>query len=85
MQAYLGVAFGVYFTDLEESNLTEDTFSSKSTLGFGLGVPLGLTLPLGESLLFNMNYTLNWLWSNDAFENNILHSVNAGLGFLFGP
>lgn len=85
VQAYLGLALGLYFSWMTSQNVeSEESWDSAGISGAGLGVPIGATLSLGETLFINANYTLNWLWSNDYFESDILHAFNLGLGFKVG-
>ena len=93
LQGYLGLAFGTYFSQLKTSvtstvGIQDETYSgsftSETALGFGLGVPVGVALSLGESLLLTANYTLNWLWENEFLDNDILNSFSLGVAFRFG-
>ena len=92
-QGYLGLAFGMYFAQLETNvaahigpadEPVSGSYTSETGLGFGLGVPVGIALSLGDSILLTANYTLNWLWGNEFLENDILNSVSLGIGFTFG-
>jgi hypothetical protein len=92
-QGYIGLAFGMYFSQLQtnvSSNIgvqdqpVSGGFTSETALGFGLGVPVGIAVSLGDSILLTANYTLNWLWENEFLENDILNTVSLGLGFTFG-
>lgn len=86
LQPYVGLGLGIYFSTLETTDAaTGELLAQWSETGFGLGVPIGLTLSLGKTLFLNGNYTLWWLWSSEAIQGNILNSVNVGLGFNFGP
>ena len=92
-QGYIGLAFGMYFAQLE-TNVTSTvgiqdqdvggSYSSETGLGMGMAFPLGVVLTLSDSLLLTANYTLNWLWGNEFLDNDILHSVSMGIGFKFG-
>lgn len=85
IQGYLGVALGMYISWLEVTNAqTGEKISTDTTTGFGLGIPLGGTWSLGPTLLISANYTLNWLWDNEFFKDDLLHTVNLGLGFRLG-
>ena len=85
IQGYLGVAIGVYFSWLNRENVaTGESFSSVERTGFGLGVPIGGTFAIGETVFINANYTLNWLWENELLKDDLLHSFNLGLGFKLG-
>ena len=52
--------------------------------GWGMGVPIGVTLFLGDTVFINGQYILNWKWSNEAFESDILHTGYLGIGFKLG-
>jgi hypothetical protein len=85
IQGYLGAAIGVYFSWLNrEVVATGESFSSIEKTGLGLGVPIGGTFSIGETVLINANYTLNWLWENELIKDDLLHSFNLGLGFRLG-
>jgi hypothetical protein len=85
LQPYLGVALGIFFSTLKTSvGESGDDFTSVTRTGWGMAVPVGLTLAIGKTLFLNGNYTLNWLWSNNYFENDIMHVVNVGLGINLG-
>jgi hypothetical protein len=85
IQGYLGVAIGMYFSWLNsEIVATGESFSSVEKTGFGLGVPIGGTFSIGETVFINANYTLNWLWDNELLKDDLLHSFNLGLGFKLG-
>ena len=82
LQGYVGTALGIYFNWLQRENaISGQSNSSVAQADFGLGVPVGGTFSIGESVFINANYTLNWLWENDLFENNLLHAFNVGVGF----
>lgn len=90
-QGYVGLAFGMYFSELTTSATgtvgkqpVSGSYTSESTLGFGLGVPVGVSFSLGESILLTANYTLNWLWDNEFLDNDIMNNFSLGLGFRFG-
>ena len=85
VQFHVGLAFGTYFSTVVSSGkLSGENWSSWSTTGFGMGVPIGLTVCLGETLFINGEYVLNWTWTNEALENDILNSFVLGLGFRWG-
>jgi hypothetical protein len=85
IQGYVGVAIGVYFSWLNAQHVdTGESYSSVGTTGLGLGVPLGGALSIGKSVFVNANYTLNWLWENDLFKDDLLHSFNVGIGLKLG-
>jgi hypothetical protein len=87
LQGYFGLGLGIYFSNTQRTTVDangKEDYASFKTSGLGLGVPLGLTLGLGKTLFLNANYTLNWLWDNDALKDNLLHAVNVGVGFNLG-
>ena len=45
----------------------------------GIG-PVGVAVSLRESLLISLDNTLNWMWSNEAFDNDLLHAFKVGIG-----
>ena len=84
-QGHAGLALGVYFSTVETAVAQTGTEYAKwSAAGWGMGVPLGATLSLGDSVFINGEYFLNWMWTNAAFDNDILHSFHLGLGFRLG-
>ncbi len=85
VQGFGGLGVGTYFTTIKTTITSiDETYSSVSTVGWGFGVPLGLTVSIGETLLISGNYTLNWMFSNEAFDNDLLHTFNLGVGFILG-
>ena len=60
------------------------SYTSESALGFGLGVPVGVVLSLGETIMLDAHYNLNWLWGNDFLDNDIINAFSVGIGFKFG-
>jgi hypothetical protein len=84
-QFYVGAALGVYFSWLKTEFVeTGESSDSVGATGFGMGVPIGAAVSIGETVVINGNYTLNWMWSNDFFDNDLLHAFNIGLGFRLG-
>ena len=84
-QFYLGAALGVYFSWLDTEIVeTGESYDSVGTTGFGMAIPIGAAVSISEGVIINGNYTLNWLWSNEYFENDIVHAFNIGLGFKVG-
>jgi hypothetical protein len=83
IQGYAGGALGLYFSSLKTTvpGVFETTVS---TTGFGLGVPIGGVLSISKGVFINLNYTLNWLWSNEFIKNDLLHTFNVGIGFNLG-
>jgi len=84
LQAYIGGAFGVYFSQLKTTVVTGDTETTVGISGTGLGVPVGVALGLTKKAFINFNYTLNVLFDNDYLENGLIHSAGIGIGFNFG-
>jgi hypothetical protein len=89
IQGYVGLAFGAYFGHLESTlsstaEVGAGDLTSKSTVGFGVGVPLGAALSLGESIVLSANYTFNWFADNEFLEDDLLNTVSVGVGFKFG-
>jgi len=85
LQGYVGLSFGVYFTRVERAvTNTGENFTKWHSMGLGMGVPIGLNLSVGKTLFLNANYTLNWLWGNDALKDNAIHTANLGIGFKTG-
>ena len=78
---------GVYFTTVMTTVEGDETreFESNTTTGWGAAVPAGLALSFSKNLFLNAQYTLNWLWSNTALENDLLHMATVGVGINFGP
>ena len=82
VQGYAGAALGVYFSTLNTTIIeTDETYSSVVSNGWGLGVPLGLSAAVSSDVLLTGGFSLNWLWENEFFENDLLYSVNLGLTF----
>lgn len=79
IQGYGGLSLGVYITTTKTKFATKPSNTVVQT-GFGLGVPIGFTISLGKSFALNFNYTLDWLWSDNAIRDNIVHSLNGGIG-----
>ncbi|MDX1440515.1 MAG: hypothetical protein R3284_11490, partial [Rubricoccaceae bacterium] len=68
LQGFIGISFGMYFSRLETTHTSpvsgaSTDYSSETTLGFGLAFPLGLSLSIGDTLMLNAGYVINWLWS----------------------
>ena len=83
-QLFIGGYFGAYFSDLETTNLTTgEPTSTISIEGAGFSVPVGFAVTVTDKFFFTAGYTLNWLWDHDFFENDIVNSVNLGLGINF--
>ena len=84
-QGNVGLALGVYFSTVETAvTQTGEEYAKWSTSGWGMGVPIGMTLCLGDTAFINGQYILNWMWSNEAFDNDILHTAQLGIGFKLG-
>jgi hypothetical protein len=84
-QGHLGAALGLYYSTVETTvTRTGEEYASWGASGWGLGVPAGVTVSIGKTVFINAEYFLNWMWSNDAFDNNILNTFFLGLGFTWG-
>jgi hypothetical protein len=84
-QGHLGASLGLYYSTVETTvTRTGEDYSSWGVSGWGLGVPLGVTVMIGDTVFLNAEYFLNWMWNNDAFENDLLHMVFLGVGFAWG-
>jgi hypothetical protein len=84
IQAYLGGAFGVYFSQRSLTTVTDETHTSFGMSGTGLSVPLGLTWSVTSRVYITANYSFNWLIDNDFLESGIVHAAGFGLGINFG-
>ena len=85
VQGYLGAYLGLYYSEIRRTVIeTDSEFTSLGYTGGGMSFPLGGALSLGETLLLNASYTLNWMWSNEAFDSDLLHAVMVGLGINLG-
>jgi hypothetical protein len=83
MKGFAGAGLGLWFSRLEatiEGALTEST----SREGFGISIPLGASFSLTRGANINAGYTLNILADNSFLDNNLIHSVNLGIGFSWG-
>ena len=84
-QGYVGVGFGMYFTTFERSAVLPQIESvSWNTTGAGMSVPVGISVFAGDTLVISLGYSLQWLWTNEALENDLVHAVVLGLGFKTG-
>jgi len=84
-QGHLGASLGLYFSTVETAvTQTGEEYASWGSSGWGLGVPLGITVSMGDTAFINAEYFLNWMWSNEAFDNDLLHTVLLGIGFNLG-
>lgn len=79
----LGLGLGVWFASLDRvvDDIVESTTHGE---GFGLAVPVGTSLSITRGTNLNVGYTLHVLTDNSVLQNNLLHSVNVGLGFSWG-
>ena len=85
IQGHLGASLGVFYSQVEVAvTRTGEDYSSWGASGWGLGVPLGVTALIGDTVFINGEYVLNWMWSNDAFDNDLLHTLLLGVGFRWG-
>lgn len=82
VQGFAGVTLALSFTEMV-TTFNDNAQTSVGTSGFGLGIPIGGSLNLGEKFLIDAQYTLNWVWSNEAFQDDIVHAYSAGLGLRF--
>jgi hypothetical protein len=81
-QAYVGAAFGIYFSWFSRELVTTgERYDSIGDTGFGMAIPLGMAVSVSDKMFISANYTLNWLWEGDLLKDDILNSVNIGLGF----
>ena len=84
-QGHLGASLGLYFSTVETAvTHTGEEYAKWSAAGWGMGVPLGITVSMGDTAFINAEYFLNWMWNNDAFDNDLLHTVLLGVGFNLG-
>jgi hypothetical protein len=84
-QGHLGATLGLYYSTVETTvTRTGEEYASWGASGWGLGVPLGVTALIGDTVFINAEYFLNWMWSNDAFDNDLLHTFLLGVGFTWG-
>ena len=76
---------GLYFSTVELAvTQTGDEYATWGSSGWGLGVPAGATLFLSDTVFINAEYFLNWMWSNEAFDNDLMHWLVLGVGFSWG-
>jgi len=79
----LGLGIGLWFASLDK--VVDDVIvGTTHGEGFGLGVPVGTSLSVTRGTNVNIGYTLHILTDNSLLKNNLLHSVNIGLGFSWG-
>ena len=84
-QGHLGASLGLFFSTVETAvTRTGEEYARWGASGWGLGVPLGITVFMGDTVFINAEYFLNWMWSNEAFDNDLLHTVLLGVGFNLG-
>jgi hypothetical protein len=82
MQGYVGGILTVYFSSLKTTTEgASDSYTAFSTSGWGLNVPIGVAYNISERTFITVGYVLNWLWEVDNVENDMIHTVTAGLGF----
>ena len=36
---------------------------------------------MGDTVFINADYFLNWMWSNDAFNSDLMYTALLGIGF----
>ena len=81
-QGHLGASLGLYFSTVEIAvTQTGTEYAKWGSSGWGMGVPLGVTLSMGDTAFINADYFLNWMWSNDAFDSDLMHTFLLGIGF----
>jgi len=81
-QGHLGASLGLYFSTVETSvTQTGSEYAKWSSSGWGMGVPLGITLSMGDTVFIIADYFLNWMWGNDAFDSDLMHTALLGIGF----
>jgi len=91
IQGFIGVMFGMYFSQLTRSisyeyeGLDDGSYTSETATNFGLGFPVGVSVSISDKMMLNASYTLNWLWDNPFLDNDLLHAFGVGVGFSFGP
>jgi outer membrane protein W len=56
-QGYLGGAFGVYFSELKTTLVSDQTTTTRGMSGTGLSVPVGVIFNINERVFLNANYT----------------------------
>ncbi len=84
-QGHLGASLGLYFSTVETAvTQTGEEYARWGTSGWGMGVPLGINVSIGDTVFIKAEYFLNWMWSNDAFDNDLLHMLFLGVGFNLG-
>jgi hypothetical protein len=58
--------------------------TSETAVGFGMGIPVGIALSLGESFIMTVIYLLHWLWDTEFLDNDILDAGSPGVAIRFG-
>lgn len=82
IQPFAGLLVGVHFAQLNRvSVVSGESYPEVSTSGYGMNIPLGVALSVSDEMFINIGYTFNWLWDSGVFKDDMLHFVNAGLGF----
>ena len=79
----VGAAAGIWFGALDVKADGVTVFSSGDE-GFGLSVPLGMSLSVSRGINLNANYAANWIMDSQYLKNDLLHSVNVSLGLSWG-
>ena len=75
-----GAALGIWFGSLR-TTLDGQEVARVADEGFGLSVPVGLSISITRGTNINAGYTLHVFEDNSFLTDNILHSVNVGFGF----
>jgi len=83
VKGYIGGGVGVYISYLESTSSNNDRTTITGQSGVAFAIPAGFVYSLNERVFLNLNYTLNWLVSNDYLQNGIINSFGLGLGFTF--
>jgi len=81
-QGYIGAAFGIYFSWFNSQLVqTGESYNSVGDTGFGMAFPVGMAVSVSDKAFISVNYTLNWLWDSSVLSDDIMNTVNIGLGF----
>jgi hypothetical protein len=88
LQGNLGAVLGAHINTLETTVQSDPQSQPSSTKfrdsGWGLGVPVGLALSLSPNMHVGGYFTLNWLWNNDLFKDDLYYTATLGIGFKIG-
>jgi len=83
IKLFFGAAVGIWFASLD-TVVDGATVSKQSDEGFGLMVPVGISLEITRGTNLNAGYSLNVLADDTFLEDNLLHTVTVSLGFSWG-